>query len=218
MPSTVSGLAKVYPGWSGTLTCTIGAVTVSATFLDLESAPGAWFRFLGICSRRFAGTWDPFVTSAGKLSATVSGAGAFSFGATGTAATRLGITGAIAGSDGSTVEAQDAHPDGVYPTHGILLDVVDVAMSKGACTASDGYASAGVRDGSSVSVTVHDTLERLWTTEQTLTNGATYDAIAGDRLLARLFLTRSRRQRLGKLATAARLTVTGTTVGGDHDP
>ena len=218
MPSEVTGLAKVERDWAGTLTGTVGAVVVSADFELTDSAVSVWMRFIDKCERIHGGSWSGWVTSAGKLSASASGAGSFSITATSTAASRLGITGAIAGSDGATVTAQDAHPDGIYPSIGLLLDVVDLDVGRGETTAGTGYASSGARKGASVVMTVHAALSDLWTIEQTVTNSSSYDAVAGPRILARAFFTKSKRIRLGQLATLARLQVTGTTVGRSLDP
>lgn len=189
----VSGLAIVRSGWTGSISVTVGASTVTHTPTDPTSAAEVMVRLAQRASRAFGAAWEAFPTEAGVL--TLSASAAFTLAASGTTAARTGFA---SGPYASATErpADGAHEDGIYPSVGLTYSGSHlVGQTRATAMATGAAATMPVRGDSAGTLIVHGAHAELVALQATLEGGAlTYDVWSGGRLEGRVRIGQARRE------------------------
>jgi len=196
-PLNVMGMAKVLTGWTGSLSVTIGGVTVPITprattsVIELAERVGDVLRGFGLSGIQYA-------TSAGVLQWEATGA--FTLAATGVIATRMNLA---ASTTGTTVTGAGAHADGFYPGIGMSLaepigsTTVVPALANGAATVGSLMASQSLR------LVAHADLDDIWTLEAAFNTDQPWDVWAAGVYRGRLKVDSVTRERMGRGVSAS---------------
>lgn len=182
----VSGLAQVTSGWSGTLTTTVGAVTATLSPPLRTSAAEVARELARLSQRTHGGTWQAWVTSAGKL--VVEASLAFGLNATGFCATQTGYSAGPYAS-ATSVEATDAHPGGVYPAGGVGADIGGTSLPLGVALGDGSSVALGVLSYASGGLVLEDDHASLMALLPALATGTTWDVWDGGRIEGRVRLS-----------------------------
>lgn len=204
MPGTyrAAGMAKALTGWTGAITVTVGGTASTVAIAEPASAIEVALQIDQTLMALGATALGVSVSDAGVLQ--WSALSSFTLAATLNSATRLNIP---ASTTGQTVTGSGAHADGFYPSGGLMIRDPFIASST-ATSVANSIGNTGVQPMSkSITLEAHADLSEIWTLEDDFSDDQLWDLWTGGRFRGRLRVLRVNRERLGKSAELARLTL-----------